>query len=90
MKIYYSVANFISEKWIYDAVLSILSVHIHNPDTQFNIYYDTEETKETLLQYLDGVNLNFVLDDWSDTFSKKLTQPYSYTGTEIYNLFRAM
>lgn len=90
MKIYYSVANFISEKWIYDAVLSIQSVHIHNPDAQFNIYYDKEETKETLLQYLDGVNLNFVPDDWSDTFSKRLTQPYSYTGTGIYNLFRAM
>jgi hypothetical protein len=92
MKIIYSVQNFISNKWIYDAIVSITSVNLHNSNSEFIIYYDTEETKELLNSYLSKIKINitYIKDTFSKDFQQKLTQPYLYLGNGTLNIFHAL
>lgn len=88
MKIFYSVQNFISKKWIYDAIVSMSLILSHNDNVQFYVYYDTEETKNIISEYVSDVI--FIKDEWSESFSKRLTMPFIYLGSGILNIFHAM
>lgn len=74
MKVYYSVQNYISDKWIYDCIISVLSVNAHNQGVQFLIYYDTEETKSMLEKYLINLNVTYIKDEWTENFAQILPQ----------------
>ena len=90
MKVYYSVQNYISDKWIYDCIISVLSVNAHNQGVQFLIYYDTEETKSMLEKYLINLNVTYIKDEWTENFAQSLPQKTHWLGNGVYNLFHAI
>lgn len=90
MKFYYNVQNNISDKWIYDAIVSIKSVDYHNKDSEFYIYYDTDKTRSVLEKYLADLDITYIKDNWSDSFAKSIDKCNGTFGNGIYNLFHAI
>lgn len=89
MKFIWNVSNTKSIKWAYSLVISVLSFKRYYPDDEYIIYYDTDDTRAVLEQYLDGVS--YIKDDgWTDGFCKRtfsFTNPF---GSGCFNIFRAI
>lgn len=89
MKFIWSVSNTKSIKWAYSLVISVLSFKRHYPDGEYIIYYDTDDTKAVIEQYLEGVA--YIKDECrTESFCKgtmSFTKPF---GSGCFNLFRAI